>query len=181
MARQLRAAGEAVGLLAVLDGSPGAEDGRPEENDVDYLLDIAAYVGNFWGRPPEISPERLGRFRRQVAYVAECLAAVEFLPPGTGERQLRQVLAVYRANVQALRATRRAPIPTALPCSAPKTLPAPPRTISAGGRSPAAGRHRHRAGQPPDAPAPSPTSHVLAARLGSASKKTQVNEVKTVR
>jgi amino acid adenylation domain-containing protein len=106
MARQLRALGETVGLLAILDGAPFLETARPEESDVDYLLDIAAYVGNFWGRAPEVSPERLATLDPdgQIAYVAEGLAAVDFLPPGTGERQLRRVLAVYRANVTALRA-----------------------------------------------------------------------------
>ena len=38
--------------------------------------------------------------------MAERLAAVDFLPPGTGETQLRRVLAVYRANVRALRQYR---------------------------------------------------------------------------
>jgi amino acid adenylation domain-containing protein len=105
MARQLRALGETVALLAILDGAPFLETARPEESDVDYLLDIAAYVGNFWGRAPEVSPEHLASLDSdgQIAYVADCLAAVDFLPPGTGERQLRRVLAVYRANVTALR------------------------------------------------------------------------------
>jgi thioesterase domain-containing protein/acyl carrier protein len=110
MARQLRALGATVALLAVVDTMPSLgvsdrEDG-PEQTDVDYLLDIAAYVGNFWGRNPEVSPEHLASLspEGQIAYVAERLAAIDFLPPGTGETQLRRVLKVYRANVRALRA-----------------------------------------------------------------------------
>jgi thioesterase domain-containing protein len=105
MARQLRTLGETVALLALVDGMPTLADTGPEQTDADYLVDIAAYVGNFWGRDPEVFPERLAELGpdEQIAYVAERLAAVDFLPPGTGERQLRQVLAVYRANVRALR------------------------------------------------------------------------------
>jgi thioesterase domain-containing protein/acyl carrier protein len=105
IARQLRAQGETVALLAILDGAPRLDASGPEQTDADYLLDIAAYVGNFWGRDPEVSHERLEALgaEEQIAYVAERLAAVDFLPPGTGERQLLRVLAVYRANVRALR------------------------------------------------------------------------------
>jgi thioesterase domain-containing protein/acyl carrier protein len=106
MARQLRALGETVALLAVVDTMPSlAKEEGPEQTDVDYLLDIAAYVGNFWGRNPEVSPEHLAALgpEGRIAYVAERLAAVDFLPPGTGERQLLRVLKVYRANVRALR------------------------------------------------------------------------------
>jgi thioesterase domain-containing protein/acyl carrier protein len=112
MARQLRALGESVALLAVVDGAPhnnieeaGDESGEAQDSDAHYLLDIAAYVGNFWGRDPEVSPERLEALGPdgQIAYVAERLAAVDFLPPGTGEVQLRRVLAVYRANTRAVR------------------------------------------------------------------------------
>ena len=62
-------------------------------------------MGNFWGRDPEVDPERLAALglEEQIAYVAERLAAVDFLPPGTGETQLRRVLSVYRANVGVLR------------------------------------------------------------------------------
>jgi thioesterase domain-containing protein/acyl carrier protein len=187
MARQLRAAGEAVGLLAVLDGSPGANDegGRPEENDVDYLLDIAASVGNFWGRPPEISPERPAALGpdEQVAYVAECLAAVEFLPPGTGERQLRQVLAVYRANVQALRAYQAGSYPDGMTLlRAEEPLPGVPAEDDLG--------WRRIAGGPVDIVTvpgnhltllTEPNVHVLAARLKLCLEKTQVGEMKTAR
>jgi amino acid adenylation domain-containing protein len=102
MARQLRSLGETIALLAILDGAPSVEGGS-EENDADFLLDIAAYVGNFWGRDPGVSRERLETLDpdEQIAHLAELLAGVDFLPPGTGEAQLRRVLAVYRANARA--------------------------------------------------------------------------------
>ncbi|HSN89312.1 MAG TPA: thioesterase domain-containing protein, partial [Thermoanaerobaculia bacterium] len=110
MARQLRSLGQTVALLVLLDASPGGAGAEleAEPTDADYLLDIAAYVGNFWGRDPGVSREHLAELGpdEQIAHVAERLAAVDFLPPGTGETQLRRVLAVYRANVEALRRYR---------------------------------------------------------------------------
>ena len=105
MARQLRSLGETVGLLAILDGAPAVDPSVEEETDADLLLDIAAYVGNFWGRDPGITREGLAARApdEQLAWMAERLAAVDFLPPGTGERQLRRVHAVYRANMRAAR------------------------------------------------------------------------------
>jgi thioesterase domain-containing protein len=116
MARQLRAAGETVGLLALLDAMPTLAHLEGEQTDADFLFDIAAYVGNFWGRDPGVTRERLAELGpdEQIAEVAERLAAVDFLPPGTGEAQLRRVLAVYRANVQALRRYRPGPSPDGL-------------------------------------------------------------------
>ncbi|HSF40852.1 MAG TPA: amino acid adenylation domain-containing protein [Thermoanaerobaculia bacterium] len=114
MARQLRSQGETVGLLVVLDATPGGgAELEDEPEDADYLLDIAAYVGNFWGRDPEVTREHLAGLgpEEQIAHVALRLAAVDFLPPGTGETQLRRVLAVYRANVQSLRRYRPGPYP----------------------------------------------------------------------
>ncbi|HVG07350.1 MAG TPA: amino acid adenylation domain-containing protein [Thermoanaerobaculia bacterium] len=115
MARQLRAAGATVALLAVIDGALTVESG-PEESDADFLLDIAAYVGNFHGRAPEVSRDRLEALDAdgQIAYVTERLAAIDFLPPGSGEAQLRRVLAVYRANARAARRYRPGSYPDGL-------------------------------------------------------------------
>jgi thioesterase domain-containing protein len=120
MARQLSVRGETVALLAIVDGRAGLSDSDPETGpeptDADYLMDIAAYVGNFWGRDPAVDPGHLAVLgpEEQVAYVAGRLAAVDFLPPGSGEAQLRRVLAVYRANVRALRSYRPGPYPDGL-------------------------------------------------------------------
>jgi thioesterase domain-containing protein len=187
MARQLRAAGESVGLLAVLDGAPESEDARPEESDVDYLLDIAAYVGNFWGRAPEISPERLAALGpdEQIAYVAECLAAVDFLPPGTGERQLRQVLAVYRANVAALRRYRAGSYPDGMTLLRAAERPAMPGSLGEEDLG-----WRQAAGGPVEIVTvpgshltllAEPNVHVLAARLRLCLEQARAGEVETVR
>jgi amino acid adenylation domain-containing protein len=116
MAQQLRAAGATVALLAVIDGAPVIESGGPEESDADFLLDIAAYVGNFHGRDPEVSRERLEALDAdgQIAYLTGRLAAIDFLPPGAGEAQLRRVLAVYRANARAARRYRPGSYPDGL-------------------------------------------------------------------
>jgi thioesterase domain-containing protein/acyl carrier protein len=108
MARQLQALGETIALLVILDGTPEVEDIGPEPSDAGFLLDIAAYVGNFWGRDPEVSPEHLEALGpdEQIAYLVNRLTSVDFLPPGTGETQLRRVLTVYRANARAARRYR---------------------------------------------------------------------------
>jgi thioesterase domain-containing protein len=114
MARQLQAQEETVALLAIVDGMPGVAGS--EQTDAGYLMDIAAYIGNFWGRDPGIDPGHLATLGpdEQIAHVAERLAAADFLPPGTGEAQLRRVLAVYRANDRALQSYRPGPYPDGL-------------------------------------------------------------------
>jgi thioesterase domain-containing protein len=116
MARQLESQEETVALLAIVDGMPSFAGTDSEQTDADYLMDIAAYVGNFWGRDPGVDPGHLATLgpEEQIAHVAARLAAVDFLPPGTGETQLRRVLAVYRANVQALRRYQPGPYPDSL-------------------------------------------------------------------
>jgi amino acid adenylation domain-containing protein len=111
MARQLRALGEEVALLAVLDATPGYAGA--EESDLDLLLHVAAYVESLWGRELGLASGDLARAGPDGAFalLLERLREVDLLPPGAGEERLRRILAVYRANAQAARAYTASPYP----------------------------------------------------------------------
>jgi thioesterase domain-containing protein len=108
MARRLREGGEEAALV-LLDSAP--EMPAAATDDVDLLLDIVAYVANLWGKDlslarPDLEPldpeARLDR-------VLDLLRSADFLPPGAGRDRLRRALAVYRANLVAVRSYRPQP------------------------------------------------------------------------
>jgi thioesterase domain-containing protein/acyl carrier protein len=112
MARQLRERGEEVALLAFLDSAP--EAAGMEEDDVDLLLDIVAYVANLWGdrgRELRLCREELEGLdsAARLDRVLNLLRAADLLPPGAGLDQLRRILDVYRANLRAARSYRPQP------------------------------------------------------------------------
>ncbi len=121
MGRQLLAAGETVAALLVIDTTAGTGEAYRTPDEVDLLLDVAAYVETLWARP-------LGLSRGDLVPLASAarldlllahLGAVGFLPAGTGPEPIRRLLAVYRANLEAAAAYRPEPPPagTRLPVS----------------------------------------------------------------
>jgi amino acid adenylation domain-containing protein len=109
MARQLRAAGEEVELLAMLDSSPsiaGGVDLAGMPDDVSLLLDIVAYVANLWNKPDlSASRDELEALapEARLDFVLDLLREADFLPQGVGRDRLHRVLDVYRANGLAVR------------------------------------------------------------------------------
>ncbi|HXO20594.1 MAG TPA: amino acid adenylation domain-containing protein [Thermoanaerobaculia bacterium] len=103
MAQQLRAAGQEVAFLTILDSPAGVP--QAEESEVDVLMDIVGYVEALWGKELAISPADLEALEPEarLALIAQRLQAADFLPPGAGPAQLRRILKVYQANMQAAR------------------------------------------------------------------------------
>ncbi|MES1245198.1 MAG: amino acid adenylation domain-containing protein, partial [Acidobacteriota bacterium] len=100
MARQL---GEEVALLAVLDSSPSIAGG-PQPDDVAILLDVASYVEQFWKASLGLTREDLEDLEpaARVDLLAGRLQAADLLPPEAGADRVRRILAVYKANGQAV-------------------------------------------------------------------------------
>jgi thioesterase domain-containing protein len=112
MARQLRALGEEIALLAVLDSSPDLPDSAPDsgldaqgEDETTALLDIARYVERLWGKDLGLTRADLEGLDAEAGLevLLERLRAADFLPPGAGVNQLRRILRVYQANTLAAR------------------------------------------------------------------------------
>jgi amino acid adenylation domain-containing protein len=106
MARQLRAAGDEVALLAVLDSSPDIPDSGADaqaEDETTALLDIAGYVERLWGKDLGLTRGDLEGLDGEAGLevLLERLRAADFLPPGAGVTQLRRILRVYQANTLA--------------------------------------------------------------------------------
>ncbi len=107
MARQLREQGDEVALLAILDSVPDlTAEAAGFQNDVDFLLDMAAYVESLWGKSLGLKREDLEGMEShgadtQLDLFAERLREADFLPPGAGVEQLGRILRVYKANAAA--------------------------------------------------------------------------------
>jgi thioesterase domain-containing protein len=137
LARQLAAAGEAVALLAIVDGTPGtwprpagdagnadgeadgdAEGGDPEgageADDARWLMDIADYLQRLWGVDCGLSYDDL-RALPAPAQAARFVTALRNTPFGAagdaGLEQLHRLLRVFKANVRAFRRYRPDPYP----------------------------------------------------------------------
>jgi amino acid adenylation domain-containing protein len=116
MACRLRASGEEVELLAVLDTVPRlcellpdlADPERAREalaDDARWLMDVAVYVRGLWGKDLGVTADGLralppeARLRRFAA----ALDAAGLLPAGAGLESLRRLLEVFKANCLAAR------------------------------------------------------------------------------
>lgn len=121
LARQLAAAGRAVALVAIVDGTPGPwppgetsdEDG--DEDDARWLLDIADYLQRLWGFDLGLTPEAL-RALPSEEQSQRFLAALKDTPFGAaaGVEPLRRLLRVFKTNVRAFRRYRPGAYPGAL-------------------------------------------------------------------
>jgi len=107
MARQLEQRGEKVALLALLDtGAPGSGRESPEpayDDDALWLADAASFLARLAGRESILTSKELRSQEpaAQVAFFVARLQEIDFLPPATGEAQVRRLLRVYKVNVRA--------------------------------------------------------------------------------
>jgi thioesterase domain-containing protein len=125
LALGLRAAGERVGLLAVLDNTPswaGGEEPEEAEEPV-WLAAIARAAAGVTGHPAPLGEPEL-RTLPEAARLPRLRSHLEetgFLPPGAPLDQVKGFLDVFRANAEAARRYR----PRAAPLGAPILLLCP--------------------------------------------------------
>ncbi len=112
LAQQLRAAGEAVELLAIVDTAPGVEDsGGPEtdvkegEDETPWLLTIAEYVKGLRGQNLGLVAADLSPLdpEAQLRLFVERLKRAGITHGGDSLAQLRRLLKVFKTNVRAYR------------------------------------------------------------------------------
>jgi thioesterase domain-containing protein len=124
LASQLRAAGEEVELLAILDTAPGvADDGPPEPgleaadegDNTGWLLTIAEYIKGLRGKDLAVTAADFAPLdpEAQLHFFVERLQAAGIVHGRDSLEQLRRLLRVYKTNVRAFR--RYVPRPYAGP------------------------------------------------------------------
>lgn len=111
MARQLRAEGQAVPLVLVLDmRAPveGSRNGTSAPSQVDTLVSLAKKLEMYTGRQFQIAGEELGSLdpERQLDFFVERMKARNMVPEEVDATWLREFLAVYDNNVSAVQAYR---------------------------------------------------------------------------
>jgi thioesterase domain-containing protein len=112
LAQQLRAAGETVELLVVMDTAPGVEaDGGPatesgSKDNTGWLLTIAEYIKGLRGKDLAVTAADLRPLdeEAQLRFFVERLQRAGVVHSGDSLEQLRRLLRVYKTNVQAYRA-----------------------------------------------------------------------------
>jgi thioesterase domain-containing protein/acyl carrier protein len=107
MARQLFAAGLAVGRLVLFDSWAPMKGGRSVEHpdDARVLSWFARDLGGRFGRDIDMSEEQFRELSPgdQLPRLLELCKAVHLLPPDASLPQLMVLLKVYKANIQAVR------------------------------------------------------------------------------
>jgi thioesterase domain-containing protein len=115
LARQLRAVGEEVELLVVIDTAPGVEPGETDMpgdvagdgpgDDTGLLLTIAEYIKGLRGKDLAVSASDLRPLDReaQLRFFVERLQRAGIVHSGDSLEQLRRLLRVYKTNIQAYR------------------------------------------------------------------------------
>jgi amino acid adenylation domain-containing protein len=112
LARQLRAAGEEVELLAVIDTTPGlpggpVDDGTAvgEGDQTGWLLTIAEYIRGLRGKDLAVTAADLRPLdpEAQLRFFVERLRRAGVVHSGDSLAQLRRLLRVYQTNVRAFR------------------------------------------------------------------------------
>jgi thioesterase domain-containing protein len=120
MAHRLRAEGEEVALLAIVDTGPGFPDGAPPLRDEGeagdpsrQLLDIAEYVRVLRGHDLGLAAEDLRGLdaEAQIRLFVERVQATGLMQSGDSQARVRRLLRVQRANILAYRAYRARPWP----------------------------------------------------------------------
>jgi thioesterase domain-containing protein len=116
MAQQLRASGDEVALLALLDSLAPARSRGEEVEAIDealLLAGLARDLGGLSGRPVALDPAELSGLDPEagLARVVERVRAAGALPAGLGEEPIGRLWRVFRANVRAVRAYAPEPYP----------------------------------------------------------------------
>jgi thioesterase domain-containing protein len=120
MAQQLVRTGQEVEILAIFDTVPRLADTQPAaaepgfwDDDVRWLLDIAAYAEGLWGKSLGLTGEELRALGpdERLARCAERFQELQLLPPGAGAAWLARLLRVFKANVRAGLAYEPRPYP----------------------------------------------------------------------
>ncbi|WGV24584.1 non-ribosomal peptide synthetase [Halotia branconii] len=106
MAQQLVKSGYEVALVAILDAPAPVASDKPVYIDVDdatRLTETARLIERWAGKSLDISYEILQPLEldAQLAYLKEQLIAVDLLPAGTDTKQVRGLVQVFEANLQA--------------------------------------------------------------------------------
>ena len=111
LARQLRALGEEVEQLVVIDTTPGLPEGPATEEPADdgdhtgWLLTIAEYIRGLRGQDLGVTAADLQPLdpEAQLRFFVERLQRAGVVHSGDSLAQLRRLLRVYRTNVRAFR------------------------------------------------------------------------------
>jgi amino acid adenylation domain-containing protein len=125
MARQLEAAGESLSLLAILD-VPAVDEDIALPDDAGALAHIAAQIGEHYGVPLGITRDDFAGLSDHAQYdlVLARMAERHLLPPDAGRDEVRGLLAVYKANMQAVLRHRLTPVASDLTVFASDSLAA---------------------------------------------------------
>ncbi len=105
MAQQLHACGHEVALLALIDSyAPTAIDITEEIDEAILITSIASDLGGLFGKELVISVDELQNLEteEQLNHILEQAKMVNILPPEVGQKQMRHLLQVYKANIQAM-------------------------------------------------------------------------------
>jgi amino acid adenylation domain-containing protein len=106
MAQQLVKSGHEVALVAIIDAPAPIVNDKPVYVDIDNatrLTETARLIERWLGKSLNISYEILQplEFDEQLEYLKERLIAVNLLPVGTDTKQVRGLVQVFEANMQA--------------------------------------------------------------------------------
>lgn len=106
MAKQLRATGREVSLLAIID-TPAPINGRflSDFNETEWLVSYVRLLERFFRRSVTLDRDTLSHLNAdgRIDYFLDTLRDAGFLPPEAGLQSVRGILCVARASQQALR------------------------------------------------------------------------------
>jgi amino acid adenylation domain-containing protein len=102
MARQLDAAGERVGMLAVVDVPGTVDTSFVMLDDVTTLARVVEQIEDHYGCALDVTGLESLDEAGQYALILARMIERHLVPPGVGEDELRGLLRVYKANMQAV-------------------------------------------------------------------------------
>jgi thioesterase domain-containing protein len=105
MAQQLHQQGYEVALLALIDSyMPTVVNKSEAIDDAMLVASIAQDLGGIFGQNLSVSVDQLRQLNpdEQLNYVLEKAKRLNILPPEIGQQQMHQMLAVFKANHQAM-------------------------------------------------------------------------------
>ncbi|HEV7377438.1 MAG TPA: amino acid adenylation domain-containing protein, partial [Pyrinomonadaceae bacterium] len=116
MAQQLRAQGQEISMLALIDTTvPTPDSWMAEADEIDYMVSFARDMGLSWKQVQElsISTDELRRMnpREQLAHALELATAANVLPPDIEPSQFERLYEVFKTNVRAMLNYKPQPLP----------------------------------------------------------------------